>query len=75
VPIVQALADIAAIWLLQERAIRRGEILTEQLQGALHSRVMIEPAKGAVAQAHRGQRGRGVWADPRLRPAQQPAAQ
>jgi hypothetical protein len=56
VPIVQALADIAAIWLLQERAIRRGEILTEQLQGALNSRVVIEPAKSAVAQAHRGQR-------------------
>jgi GAF domain-containing protein len=51
--IVQALADIAAIGLLQERAIRRGEILTEQLQGALNSRVVIEQAKGAVAQANR----------------------
>jgi GAF domain-containing protein len=52
VPIVQALADVAAIALLQERAIRRGEILTEQLQGALNSRIVIEQAKGAVAQAH-----------------------
>jgi AmiR/NasT family two-component response regulator len=52
VPIVQALADVAAIGLLQERAIRRGEILTEQLQGALNTRVVIEQAKGAVAQAH-----------------------
>ncbi|GAA4456028.1 GAF and ANTAR domain-containing protein [Phytohabitans houttuyneae] len=51
VPIVQALADIAAIGLLQERAIRRGELLTEQLQGALNSRIIIEQAKGAVAQA------------------------
>jgi GAF domain-containing protein len=51
VPIVQALADLAAISLLQERAIRRGEILTEQLQGALNSRIVIEQAKGAVAQA------------------------
>jgi GAF domain-containing protein len=52
VAIVQALADVAAIGLLQERAIRRGEILTEQLQGALNSRVIIEQAKGAIAQAH-----------------------
>jgi GAF domain-containing protein len=53
VPIVQALADVAAIALLQERAIRRGEALTEQLQGALNSRIVIEQAKGAVSQAQR----------------------
>ena len=57
VPIMQSLADIAAIGLLQERAVRRGEMLTEQLQGALNSRVVIEQAKGAVAQA------RGVTVD------------
>jgi len=52
VPVVQALADVATIALLQERAIRRGEILSEQLQGALNSRIAIEQAKGAVAQAN-----------------------
>jgi GAF domain-containing protein len=49
--LVQSLADMASIALLQERAIRRGELLTEQLQGALNSRVIIEQAKGAVSQA------------------------
>jgi GAF domain-containing protein len=49
--IVQSLADVAAIALLQERAIRRGELLSEQLQGALNSRVVIEQAKGIIAQA------------------------
>lgn len=57
VQIVQALADVAAIGLLQQRAITRSELLTEQLQGALNSRVIIEQAKGAVAQA------RGVSVD------------
>jgi len=52
VEIVQSLADVAAIGLLQERAISRGEILSEQLQGALNSRIIIEQAKGAIAQAH-----------------------
>jgi GAF domain-containing protein len=52
VQVVQALADVAAIGLLQERAIRRSEALTEQLQGALNSRIVIEQAKGAIAQAH-----------------------
>jgi GAF domain-containing protein len=50
--IVQALTDVAAIGLLQQRAISRGETLTEQLQGALNSRIVIEQAKGAIAQVH-----------------------
>ena len=50
--IVQALADVATIALIQERAIRQGEILTEQLQGALNARIAIEQAKGALAHIH-----------------------
>ena len=45
----QALCDIATVALLQERAIRSGEILAEQLQSALNSRVVIEQAKGILA--------------------------
>ncbi|MEU4624204.1 ANTAR domain-containing protein [Actinoplanes sp. NPDC023801] len=50
VPVMQALADVATIGLMQERAIRRSEALAEQLQGALNTRIIIEQAKGALAQ-------------------------
>ena len=46
----QSLADIATVGLLQQRAIRRRDIVTEQLQSALNSRVLIEQAKGLLAE-------------------------
>ncbi|GAA5141556.1 GAF and ANTAR domain-containing protein [Nocardioides marinquilinus] len=51
VGVVQALADVATIAIMQERAIARAEAVTEQLQGALNSRIVVEQAKGALAQA------------------------
>lgn len=50
VRLVQALADVATIALLQERQLSRAGAVTEQLQGALNSRIVLEQAKGVLAQ-------------------------
>jgi len=48
--IAQALADVATIAVLQYRSAQTSSTVIRQLEGALHSRIAIEQAKGIVAQ-------------------------
>jgi transcriptional regulator with GAF, ATPase, and Fis domain len=48
VAVGQALADVATIGLLQERAVRQAGLIATQLQAALDNRVLIEQAKGVL---------------------------
>ncbi len=53
VRVAQAMADVATIGLLQAQVISDRELLAGQLQSALQSRVLIEQAKGVLAERMR----------------------
>jgi GAF domain-containing protein len=46
----QALADVATVAILHHRAASEAQLVNEQLNHALNSRIVIEQAKGVVAE-------------------------
>lgn len=50
IDVAQALADVATIAILQHRATLEAQAINDQLNGALNSRIIIEQAKGRIAE-------------------------
>jgi hypothetical protein len=50
VAVGQALADVATIGILHQRILTRSELVNQQLQTALNTRLIIEQAKGVLAE-------------------------
>jgi transcriptional regulator with GAF, ATPase, and Fis domain len=48
----QAMADVATIGLIQQRSLHQQDVLIDQLQTAQDGRVIIEQAKGVLAERH-----------------------
>lgn len=53
VSVGQALADVATIGILHQRVLSRSELVNQQLQTALNTRLIIEQAKGVIAERGR----------------------
>jgi transcriptional regulator with GAF, ATPase, and Fis domain len=51
--LAQAMADVATIGILHKRFIRKSEEVSEQLQVAFNTRIVLEQAKGVVAESAR----------------------
>lgn len=50
--VAQGFADVATIGLLQQQTLRDADVQTDQLAHALESRIVIEQAKGVLAERH-----------------------